>query len=45
MLKWWLLVEDGRKAATAAHYGLTVVTRDTTELKRARTCFQSVAGH
>ena len=48
MLKWRLLVEDGRKAghtysqpdliiaATAAHYGLTVVTRDAAEFKRAR---------
>jgi toxin FitB len=48
MLKWRLLVEDGRKsghtysqpdliiAATAAHYGLTVVTRDTAEFERAR---------
>jgi toxin FitB len=48
MLKWRLLVEDGRKsghtysqpdliiAATAAHYGLTVVTRDTAEFQMAR---------
>lgn len=48
MLKWRLLVEDGRKvghtfsqpdliiAATALHHGLTVVTRDTAEYERAR---------
>jgi toxin FitB len=48
MLKWRLLVEDGRKAghtysqpdliiaATALHYGLTVVTRDTAEFAKAR---------
>ena len=48
MLKWRLLVEDGRKAghtysqpdliiaATALHYGLTVVTRDTADFERAR---------
>ena len=48
MLKWRLLVEAGRKArhtysqpdlliaATALHYGLTVVTRDATEFERAR---------
>lgn len=48
MLKWRLIVEDGRKgghtysqpdliiAATALHYGLTVATRDTAEFKRAR---------
>lgn len=48
MFKWRLLVEDGRKAghtysqpdliiaATALHYGLTVVTRDTGDFKRAR---------
>jgi toxin FitB len=48
MFKWWLLVEDGRKAghtysqpdliiaATALHYGLTVVTRDTADFGRAR---------
>jgi predicted nucleic acid-binding protein len=48
MFKWRLLVEDGRKAghtysqpdliiaATALHYGLTVVTRDTTNFERAR---------
>lgn len=47
MLKWRLLVEDGRKAghtfsqpdliiaATALHYGLTVVTRDTADYVRA----------
>jgi predicted nucleic acid-binding protein len=48
MFKWRLLVEDGRKAghtfsqpdliiaATALHYGLTVVTRDTGDYKLAR---------
>jgi predicted nucleic acid-binding protein len=48
MLKWRLLVEDGRKAghtfsqpdliiaATALHHGLTVVSRDTTDYARAR---------
>ena len=48
MLKWRLMVEQGRKAghtfsqpdliiaATAAHYGLTVVTRDTADFERAR---------
>jgi hypothetical protein len=48
MLKWRLLVEDGRKtghtysqpdliiAATALHYGMTVVTRDTAEFTKAR---------
>lgn len=48
MLKWRLLVEDGRKfghtfsqpdliiAATALHHGLTVVTRDTADYERAR---------
>lgn len=47
MLKWRHLVEDGRKvgytfslpdliiAATAIHYGLTVVTRDRSEYDRA----------
>ncbi len=47
MLKWRLLVEEGRKAghtysqpdliiaATALHYGLTAVTRDTAEFERA----------
>ena len=47
MLKWRLLVEDGRKAghtfsepdlliaATALHHGLTVVSRDTAEYERA----------
>lgn len=47
MVKWRLLVEDGRKAgytfsqpdliigATAIHYGLTVMTRDTTDYIRA----------
>ena len=48
MLKWRLLVEDGRKAghtysqpdliigATALHHGLTVVSRDTSEFTIAR---------
>lgn len=48
MLKWRLLVEEGRKAghtfsqpeliiaATALHHGLTVVTRDTGDYKLAR---------
>jgi predicted nucleic acid-binding protein len=48
MLKWWLLVEEGRKgghtfsqpdriiAATAQHHGLTVASRDTDEYVRAR---------
>ncbi len=48
MFKWRLLVEDGRKAghtysqpdliiaATALHHGLTVVSRDTGDFKRAR---------
>jgi hypothetical protein len=48
MLKWRLLVEAGHKArhtysqpdliiaATALHYGLTVVTRDADEFERAR---------
>lgn len=48
MLKWRVLVEAGRKAghtysqpdliiaATALHFGLTAVTRDTTEFERAR---------
>ena len=48
MLKWRLLVEEGRKrgrtfsqpdliiAATALHYGLTVVTRDTADYAEAR---------
>jgi predicted nucleic acid-binding protein len=47
MVKWRLLVEDGRKAgytfsqpdliigATAIHYGLTVMSRDTTDYIRA----------
>jgi predicted nucleic acid-binding protein len=47
MFRWRLLVEDGRKAghtysqpdliiaATARHYDLTVVTRDTSEFRRA----------
>jgi predicted nucleic acid-binding protein len=48
MLVWRLLVEEGRKgghtfsqpdliiAATAAHHGLTVVTRDVSEFERAK---------
>ena len=48
MFKWRLLVADGRKAghtysqpdliiaATALHHGLTVVSRDTTDFKKAR---------
>jgi hypothetical protein len=48
MFKWRLLVEDGRKAghtysqpdliiaATGLHYGLTVVSRDTSDYARAR---------
>lgn len=48
MLKWRLLVEDGRKAghtfsqpdliiaATALHHGLTVVSRDVSDYERAR---------
>jgi len=48
ILKWRLLVEEGRKAghtysqpdlfiaATALHHGLTVVTRDAEEFERAR---------
>lgn len=47
MLKWRLLVEEGRKAghtfsqpdlliaATALHHGLTIVSRDTREYERA----------
>ena len=47
LLKWRLLVEDGRKightfaqpdlliAATASHYGLTVVSRNTSNFERA----------
>ncbi len=47
MLRWRLLVEDGRRirhtfsqpdliiAATALHHGLTVVTRDTSDFERA----------
>jgi len=47
VLKWRLLVEDGRKAghtfaqpdlliaATALHHGLTIVTRDTSEYEQA----------
>lgn len=48
MLKWRLLLEEGRKtghtfsqpdliiAATAIHHGLTVVTRDRSEYDKAR---------
>jgi toxin FitB len=48
MFKWRLLVEDGRKAghtysqpdliiaATALQYGLTVVSRDTSDFTKAR---------
>jgi predicted nucleic acid-binding protein len=48
MLKWRLLVEDGRKAgytfsqpdlmiaATALHHGLTVVSRDVSDYQKAR---------
>jgi predicted nucleic acid-binding protein len=48
MLKWRLMVEEGRQAghtfsqpdliiaATAAHHGLTVVTRDVGDFERAR---------
>ena len=48
MFKWRLLVADGRKAghtysqpdliiaATALHHGLTVVSRETTDFKKAR---------
>ena len=48
MLKWRLLVEDGRKAghtfsqpdliiaATALHHGLTLVTRDVSDYRKAR---------
>jgi predicted nucleic acid-binding protein len=48
MLKWRLLVEEGRKsghtfsqpdliiAATALHHGLTLVTRDTADYEKAR---------
>lgn len=48
MFKWRLLVEDGRKArhtfsqpdliiaATALHHGLTVVSRDTADYRKAR---------
>jgi toxin FitB len=48
MLKWRLMVEDGRKtgltysqpdliiAATALHYGLTVVSRDTSDFTKAQ---------
>jgi predicted nucleic acid-binding protein len=47
MLKWRLLVEDGRKvghtfaqpdliiAATALHHGLTVVSRNTSDFEKA----------
>ena len=49
LVEWRLLVEDGRRsghtysqpdlmiAATALHHGLTVVSRDTSEFRRART--------
>jgi hypothetical protein len=49
MLKWRLLVEEGRKlrhtfslpgliiAASALHHGLTVATRDTGDFEKART--------
>lgn len=48
MLRWRIMVEDGRKtghtfsqpdliiAATAFHYGLTIVTRDVSDYERAR---------
>lgn len=48
MFKWRLLVEEGRKvghtfsqpdliiAATAQHHGLTIVSRDTQEFRKAR---------
>ena len=48
MLKWRLMVEEGRKtghtfsqpdliiAAIAAHYGLTVVSRDVSDFERAK---------
>ena len=48
MFKWWLLVEDGRKvrhtfsqpdliiAATAHDHGLTVVSRDVSDYRKAR---------
>jgi predicted nucleic acid-binding protein len=48
MLKWRLLVEEGRKightfsqpyliiAATAQHYDLTIVSRDTSDFEKAR---------
>ena len=48
MLKWRLLVEEGRKtghtfsqpdlliAASAAHHGMTVVTRDRSQFDKAR---------
>ena len=51
MFKWRLLVEEGRKAghsfsqpdliiaATALHYGLTIVSRDTSDYERARVPF------
>lgn len=49
MLRWRILVEEGRRerhtysqpdliiAATALHHGLTVVSRDTSEFRRADT--------
>ena len=51
MLKWRLIVEVGRKgrhtfsqpdlpiAATGAHYGLTVVTRDVSDFEHLRDSF------
>lgn len=50
MLRWRLLVEDGRKAghtysqpdliaATALHHGLTVVSRDASEYRQAHVPF------
>jgi predicted nucleic acid-binding protein len=48
MFKWRLLVEEGRKsghtfskpdliiAATAAHHGLTIVSRDASDYEKAR---------
>jgi hypothetical protein len=55
MFKWRLLVEDGRKAghtisqpdliiaATALHHGLTVVTRDVSDYRKARARAESLA--
>lgn len=51
MLKWRIMVEQGRKAghtfsqpdliiaATAAHYGLTVVSLDASDFERAKVAF------